>query len=74
MENKNRLMKILAVAAIVILLVFFASEIYSLTARSYTTRTVYEQTVLETVDAEMFIIRDETLLESNAPGTFVQIA
>ena len=74
METKNRLMKILAIAATVILLVFFASEIYSLTARTYTTRTIYEQTVLETVDAEMFVIRDETLLESDAAGTFVQIA
>lgn len=74
MTNRNRLLKILAAASAVIIAVFFAAEIYSLTTRTYTTQTAYEQTVLETVDAEMFIIRDETMLESTASGTFVQIA
>lgn len=74
MTNRNRLLKILAAASAVIIAVFFAAEIYSLTTRTYSTQTAYEQTVLETVDAEMFIIRDETMLESTASGTFVQIA
>lgn len=74
MTTRNRLLKILAVASAVIIAVYFIAEIYAMTSRSFSTRTVYEQTVLETVDSEMFIIRDETLLNSNASGTFVQIA
>ena len=74
MKSKDRLLKVLAAAAAVIIVVFFASEIYSLTARSYTTRVVYEQTVLETVDADMFIIRNETLLSSTAAGVTVPLA
>ena len=74
MTTRNRLLKILAVASAVIIAVYFIAEIYGLTTRTYSTRTVYEQTVLETVDSEMFIVRDETLLNSNASGTFVQIA
>lgn len=74
MTTRNRLLKILAAASAVIIAVFFAAEVYSLTTKTYSTQTAYEQTVLETVDAEMFVIRDETLLESNASGTFVQVA
>lgn len=74
MNTRNRLLKILAVASAVIIAVFFAAEIYSLTTRTISTQTAYEQTVLETVNAEMFVIRDETLLESSASGTFVQVA
>lgn len=74
MGTRNRLLKILAAASAVIIVVFFAAEIYNLTTRTISTQTAYEQTVLETVDAEMYVIRDETLLESTASGTFVQVA
>lgn len=74
MGTRNRLLKILAAASAVIIVVFFAVEIYNLTTRAISTQTAYEQTVLETVDAEMYVIRDETLLESHASGTFVQVA
>lgn len=74
MKSKDRLLKVLAAAAAAIIVVFFASEIYSLTARSYTTQIVYEQTVLETVDADMFIIRNETLLSSSSSGVTVPLA
>lgn len=53
---------------------FFGFELYGLTARSYTTETAYIHTVLETVDAEMFVIRDETLLTSSGSGVTVQLA
>ncbi len=74
MGTRNRLLKILAAASALIIVVFFAAEIYNLTTRAISTQTAYEQTVLETVDAEMYVIRDETLLESTASGTFVQVA
>ena len=74
MKSRNRLLKILAVIAAVVVVGFFAVELYGLTAQSYNTETAYIHTVLETVDAEMFVIRDETLLTSNGSGVTVQLA
>ncbi len=74
MNNKDRLLKVLSVLAAVIIVVFFAAEIYNLTAKTYATQTVYEQTVLETVDAEMFVIRDETVLTVSGSGVTVPLA
>lgn len=74
MKSKDRLLKVLAVAAAIIIIVYFAAEIYGLASRSYGTETVYEQTVLETIDAEMFIIRNESLLTNVSSGVTVPIA
>ena len=74
MKSRDRLLKILAAIAAVVVVGFFAAELYGLTAQSYNTETAYVQTVLETVDAEMFVIRDETLLTSNSSGVTVQLA
>ncbi|MBE6770771.1 MAG: hypothetical protein E7547_01335 [Ruminococcaceae bacterium] len=74
MKGKDRLLKVLAAAAAVIIVIYFAAEMYSLTSRTYTTETVYEQTVLETVDAKMYIIRDETLLTTAVSGVTVPLA
>ena len=74
MKSRDRLLKILAAAAAVVIVVFFAIELYGLTSHSYTTQTAYEQTVLEAVDAQMYIIRDETLLTSSGAGVNVQLA
>ena len=74
MKGNDRLLKILAAAAAVIIVVYFAAEMYSLTARTYTTETIYEQTVLETVDAKMYVIRDESLLTTTSSGVTVPLA
>lgn len=74
MKGKDRLLKVLAAAAAVIIVIYFAAEMYSLTSRTYTTQTAYEQTVLETVDAEMYIIRDEVLLTTSSSGVTVPLA
>lgn len=74
MKGNDRLLKILAAAAAVIIVIYFAAEMYSLTSRTYTTETVYEQTVLETVDAKMYVIRDETLLTTVSSGVTVPLA
>lgn len=70
----NRLLSILAAAAAVIIVIYFAAELYGLTAHSYTTQTAYSQTVAETVDAKMYIIRDETVLTTDNSGVTVQLA
>lgn len=67
-------MKILVCVAAVIIVAFFIAELFTLTGKSYTTKTVYEETVLETVDARMYVIRDEVLLTNNSSGVTVQIA
>ena len=74
MNNKDRLLKVLSVLAAIIIVVFFASEIYSLSARTYATQIVNEQTVLDTVDAEMFVIREETVLTVPLSGVTVPLA
>ncbi len=74
MKGKDRLLKVMAAVAAVIIVIFFAAEIYNLTSRTYGTQTAYEQTVLETIDAEMFIIRDETLLTTSSFGVTVPLA
>lgn len=74
MNSRERLLKVLAAAAAVIIVAFFVAELFTLTGRSYSTRTVYEETVLETVDAQMYVIKDEVLLTSNTSGVTVQIA
>lgn len=74
MKSRDRLLKILAALAVVVVVCFFAAELYGLTAQSYNTETAYVQTVLETVDAEMFVIRDETLLTASGSGVTVQLA
>ncbi|MBQ2848785.1 MAG: hypothetical protein IJE74_11065 [Clostridia bacterium] len=74
MKSKDRLLKVLAAAAAVIIVLFFAAEIYSLANRTYTTQTAYEQTVLESMDAEMYIIRDETILNLSSTGVIVPLA
>ncbi len=74
MNNRDRLLKVLSALAAVIIVVFFAAEIYNLTAKTYATQTVYEQTVLETVDAKMFVIRDETVLTVSGSGVTVPLA
>ena len=70
----NRLLGILAAATAVIIVIYFAAELYGLTAHSYTTQTVYTQTVPETVSAKMYVIRDETILTTNTAGVTVQLA
>ncbi len=67
-------MKILVCVAAAIIVAFFIAELFTLTGKSYTTKTVYEETVLETVDARMYVIRDEVLLTNNSSGVTVQIA
>ncbi len=74
MNSKDRLLKILAVLAAVVIAIFFAAEMYGIANKTYTTQTVYEQTVLQTVDAKMYVIRDETPLTTQATGVTVPLA
>lgn len=74
MKSKDRLLKVLAAASGVIVILFFAAEIYSLTNKAYGTQIAFEQTVLETIDAEMYVIRDEIVLDTSVTGVVVPLA
>lgn len=74
MKGKDRLLKVLSALAAVIIVIYFAAEIYNLSAKTYATQSVYEQTVLETLDAKMFVIRDETILTVTSSGVTVPLA
>ncbi len=74
MKTKDRLFKVLSSLAAAIIVVFFASEIYNLTTKSFMTQIVQEQTVLDTVDAKMFVIREETVLTVPSSGVTVPLA
>lgn len=74
MKSKDRLLKILAVLAAAVIVIYFAAEMYNIANKTFTTQTAYEQTVLETVDAKMYIIRDESPLTTSASGVTVPLA
>lgn len=74
MKGKDRLLKVLSALAAVIIVIYFAAELYNISAKTFDTQTAYEQTVLETLDAEMFIIRDETILSTTSSGVTVPLA
>lgn len=74
MKGKDRLLKVLSVLAAVVIVIYFAAEMYNISAKTLGTQTALEQTVLETMDAEMFIIRDETVLTSSSSGVTVPLA
>lgn len=74
MNLKEKLSKIVPAFAIVIVLVFAISEIYNLSNNALVTQTAYESTVLETVDVQMYIIKDEILLTNDSDGVIVPVA
>lgn len=74
MKIKERLSKIIPVFAIIIVVIFTISEIYSLSSRALVTQITYEHTVLETIDAQMYIIKDEIILDNDASGVIVPVA
>ena len=55
MKFKENISKIIPITAIIIVIIFAVSEIYSLSSRMMITQITKEQTVLETVDAQMYI-------------------
>ncbi len=74
MNLKEKLSKVVPAFAIVMVLVFAVSEIYNLSNNALVTQTAYENTVLETVDAQMYIIKDEILLTNDSDGVIVPVA
>ncbi len=72
--SSKKLTNTLAIALAVIILGYLAINVVKSAGSSYKTATAYEQTVSETIDAKMFIIRDETLIETQDSGVVVPLA
>ncbi|MBQ6544082.1 MAG: hypothetical protein IJL77_06810, partial [Clostridia bacterium] len=70
----EKITKILAVAAAVIILGYFGVSVYRNSGNAYKTSTAYVQTVSETVDTDMYIIREEHIITSGSKGVVVSLA
>lgn len=70
----EKLIRILAGAAVVIFLGYFAISVYRSSGNNYKTSTAYVQTVSATVDADMYIIREEQIITSDSSGVVVSLA
>lgn len=74
MRQKGILIKILSVLSALIIFGYLGVQVYELVGKNYRTATVQAQTVSESVNAEMYIIRDEVVLDSNGSGVILPIA
>ena len=72
--KSDRVTRILAGLLIAIVFVYIAIGIYRSSGNNYRTSTAYVQSVSETIDAEMYIIREEHIITSDSSGVVVSIA
>ncbi len=70
----EKLTRWLALITACIIVIYFAASIFNSLSNNYKTATAYVTQVSDTVDADMFIIRDETILESRGAGVVVPLA
>ncbi len=74
MKRKGIPIKILSVLSALIVFGYLGVQVYELVGKNYRTSTVRMQTVSESVNAEMYIIRDEVILGSQGAGVVLPIA
>ena len=67
-------MRIVAVVLVAFIVVFLAINVISSAGNSYKTSTAMITTVADTIDADMFIIRDEIVVEGSESGVVVPLA
>ena len=70
----DRIMRIAAVVLGAFIVVFLMINVISSAGNSYKTSTAMITTVADTIDADMFIIRDEIVVESSESGVVVPLA
>ena len=70
----DRIMRIVAVVLVAFIVVFLAINVISSAGNSYKTSTAMITTVADTIDADMFIIRDEIVVEGSESGVVVPLA
>ena len=72
--SSKKLTNVLAIAMAVIILGYLAINVVKGLGNSYKTSTAYIQTVSETVDAKLFIIREESIIDTADSGVIVPLA
>ncbi len=70
----EKIIRILSVTMLVGVLLYFGVNIYKSSASNYKTETAMVQSVLEAVDAEMFVIRSEKIIKSKKNVIVVPLA
>ena len=74
MDRKSRNIKIATVLCCAAAAVFICVQLFNIAAQPYSTQTATRQTVLSTVDVELFVLRDESLLMGEGGYTVVPLA
>ena len=75
MDKKKLLLRRILVALVAaFILITAVAEIYRVASHSVKTMIATQQTVPETLDTEMYVIRDETMLEHTADGVVLPLA
>lgn len=74
MKQKGILIKLLSVLSALIIVGYLGVQVFELVGKNYTTHIVKAQTVYETVDTRMYVIRDEVILGSGGSGVLVSLA
>lgn len=70
----DKLTKLMSLIVAVVLVIYAVVSAYNSINNNVRTTTAYVTTVSDTADAQMFIIRDETILESRGSGFVVPLA
>ena len=71
MKEENRYIKYTVYALAALVVCCAIAKLYSMHINNYKTQTAYVQTVSESTDAQMFIIRSETIIDGAKEGAIV---
>lgn len=73
MENKIVFKRILSALCALLLISYIGYQAYMIVYKPVKTETALEYTVYDTVETQIFIIRDEQYIKNNATGTIVPV-
>ncbi|MBQ2567184.1 MAG: hypothetical protein II572_01985 [Clostridia bacterium] len=72
-RTKQQLWRILLLGLSVLVLVYFVYQFYQAAHESVRTEVVRQSTVKDTVDTKLFVVRDESFLETGSDGILVPL-
>ncbi len=74
LKTEKTVLKVIGVILFALAACYTVFEIYDVSRQGVVTRTAREQTIYETLDMDVFILRDETYIEGSPSGTVVPFA
>lgn len=72
-RTKQQLWRILLLGLSVLVLVYFVYQFYQAAHSSVRTEVVRQSTVKDTVDTDLFVVRDESFLETSSDGILIPL-